>query len=251
MTTEPTFEYLLRLGDNALVLSQQLGAWCGHGPALEEDLALTNVALDLLGQARLWLTYAGEVEGQGRDEDALAYLRDGGEFRNLLLVEQPNGHYGETVMRQFLFDAWHQHLLAALTGSTDPRIAEIAQKAVKEVRYHLQRSAALVVALGDGTEQSHARMQGALDKFWPYTQEWFESDAVDAACAERGIAPAAPSLAEPWRASVAAVLARATLTMPDYIGHQRGGRHGLHSEHLGHLLAELQCVQRAYPGSQW
>lgn len=248
---DPKFETLLRLGDNALVLSQRLGAWCGHGPALEEDLALTNIALDLLGQARLWLSYAGEVEGKGRDEDALAYLRDGGAFRNLLLVEQPNGHYGDTVMRQFLFDAWHQHLLAALASSSDPRIAEIARKASKEVRYHLQRSANLVVALGDGTAQSHERMQVSLERLWPFTQEWFESDPVDAACAQQGLAPAADSLAAPWRASVEAVLARATLAMPDYIGHQCGGRHGVHSEHLGHLLAELQFVQRAYPGAQW
>jgi ring-1,2-phenylacetyl-CoA epoxidase subunit PaaC len=249
--TDPKFEYLLRLGDNALVLSQQLGAWCGHGPALEEDLALTNVALDLLGQARMWLSYAGEVEGQGRDEDALAYLRDGGAFRNLLLVELPNGHYGDTVMRQFLFDAWHQHLLAGLGLSTDPRIAEIAQKAAKEVRYHVQRSAGLVIALGDGTELSHARMQASLEQLWPYAQEWFESDPVDAACADQGLAPAAPTLAAPWRASVEAVLARATLQMPTYVGHQRGGRQGVHTEHLGHLLTELQFVQRAYPGAQW
>jgi len=248
---DPEFEYLLRLGDNALVLSQRLGAWCGHGPALEEDLALTNVALDLLGQARLWLSYAGEVEGKGRDEDALAYLRDGGAFRNLLLVEQPNGHYGDTVMRQFLFDAWHQHLLAALARSNDARIAEIAQKTAKEVRYHVQRSAHLVVALGDGTELSHDRMQASLEQLWPYTQEWFDSDPVDAACAEMGIAPAAATLAAPWRASVEAVLARATLAMPAYVGHQRGGRQGVHTEHLGHLLSELQFVQRAYPGAQW
>jgi ring-1,2-phenylacetyl-CoA epoxidase subunit PaaC len=245
------FQYLLRLGDNCLVLSQQLAAWCGHGPALEEDLALTNVALDLLGQARLWLTYAGEVEGLGRDEDALAYGRDGPDFRNLLLVEQPNGHYGNTVARQFLFDAWHQHLLAGLCQSSDPRIAEIAQKAVKEVRYHVERSAGLMIALGDGTELSHGRMQDAVNKLWPYTNEWFESDAVDAQCAAEGLAPAAPSLSAPWHASVEAVLTRATLTMPAYTGHQRGGKQGMHSEHLGHLLTSLQFVQRAYPGAQW
>ncbi len=247
----PKLEYLLRLGDNCLVLSQQLAAWCGHGPALEEDLALTNVALDLLGQARLWLSYAGEVEGCGRDEDALAYRRDGFDFRNLLLVEQPNGHYGDTIARQFLFDAWHRHLLAGLSQSSDARIAEIAQKAAKEVRYHVERSAGLMIALGDGTEQSRARMQAALDKLWPYTNEWFESDAVDAHCAAEGLAPAAPSLAAPWRASVDAVLARAMLAMPSYTGHQRGGRQGVHSEHLGHLLTELQFLQRAYPGAQW
>ena len=245
------FQYLLRLGDNCLVLSQQLAAWCGHGPALEEDLALTNVALDLLGQARLWLSYAGEVEGRGRDEDALAYGRDGSGFRNLLLLEQPNGHYGDTIARQFLFDAWHQHLLAALSQSTDTRIAEIAQKAAREVRYHVERSAGLMIALGDGTEQSRTRMQAAVNKLWPYANEWFESDAVDAQCAAEGVAPAATSLAAPWHASVASVLARATLVMPGYTGHQRGGKQGVHSEHLGHLLTSLQFVQRAYPGAQW
>lgn len=247
----PKFEYLLRLGDNCLVLSQQLGAWCGHGPALEEDLALTNVALDLLGQGRMWLSYAGEVEGLGRDEDTLAYQRDVYDFRNLLLVEQPNGHYGDTVARQFLFDAWHQHLLAGLGRSTDTRIAEIAHKAAKEVRYHVQRSAYLVIGLGDGTQESHQRMVASVENLWPYTQEWFESDAVDAACAADGLSPAAPDLALPWRTSVEAVLARATLAMPATVGHQRGGKAGKHSEHLGHLLSQLQFLQRAYPGAQW
>jgi ring-1,2-phenylacetyl-CoA epoxidase subunit PaaC len=245
------FQYLLRLGDNCLILSQQLAHWCGHGPALEEDLALTNVALDLLGQARLWLSYAGEVEGQGRDEDALAYGRDGPDFRNLLLVEQPNGHYGDTIMRQFLFDAWHQHLLAGLARSSDARMADIAQKTVKEVRYHLERSAGLVMALGDGTEESHTRMQAALNKLWPYTNEWFEADAVDTQCAANGLAPAAQSLSAPWQRTVQPVLERATLAMPAYSGHQRGGKQGLHSEHLGHLLAPLQFMQRTYPGAQW
>lgn len=247
----PKFEYLLRLGDNTLVLSQQLAEWCGHGPALEEDLALTNTALDLLGQARLWLSYAGEVEGQGRNEDALAYGRDGAGFRNLLLLEQPNGNYADTLTRQFFFDAWHQHLLAALTHSSDPRIAEIAQKAVKEVRYHVERSAGLVVALGDGTAESHARMQAAVNRLWSYTNEWFDADAVDMQCAADGLAPEAQSLSDAWHRDVRTVLAHATLEMPTYAGHQRGGKQGLHSEHLGHLLTSLQFVQRAYPGAQW
>ena len=249
--TDAKFETLLRLGDNCLVLSQQVGLWCGHGPALEEDMALTNVALDLLGQARLWLSYAGEVEGQGRDEDALAYRRDGFDFHNLLLVEQPNGHYGDTVVRQFLFDSWHQHLLAALTRSTDPRIAAIADKASREVRYHVERSSYLMVALGGGTTLSRARMQASMENLWPYTGEWFESDAVDAQSAQAGWAPAAESLRDAWHASVDAVLARATLIKPSYAGHQRGGRQGLHSEHLGHLLTDLQFLQRAYPQAQW
>lgn len=245
------FEYLLRLGDNCLVLSQQLSAWCGHGPALEEDLALTNTALDLLGQARLWLSYAGEVEGAGRDEDALAYHRDAPEFRNLLIVELPNGHYGDTIARQFLFDVWHQQLLAGLCKSSDSRIADIAQKSVKESRYHVERSAGLMVALGDGTALSHKRMQGAIDKLWPYAHEWFESDPTDTQCAHDGLCPEASSLAEQWHATVGAVLARATLAMPHEAGYQKGGKRGLHTEHLSHLLAPMQVLQRTHMGAQW
>ena len=245
------FEYLLRLGDNCLVLSQQLSGWCGHGPVLEEDLALTNTALDLLGQARLWLSYAGEVEGEGRDEDALAYHRDAPEFHNLLIVEQPNGHYGNTIARQFLFDVWHQQMLAGLCQSSDSRMADIAQKSVKEARYHVERSAGLMVALGDGTALSHERMQGAINKLWPYAQEWFEPDAVDDQCAREGLCPAASRLSGPWHKSVKAVLERATLTMPEGAGHQKGGKRGLHSEHLSLLLAPMQVLQRTHLGAQW
>ena len=244
-------EYLLRLGDNCLVLSQQLSAWCGHGPALEEDLALTNTALDLLGQARLWLSYAGEVEGAGRDEDALAYHRDASEFRNLLIVEQPNGHYGNTIARQFLFDVWHQQLLVGLCQSSDSRIADIAQKSGKEVRYHLERSAGVMVALGDGTALSHERMQGAVNKLWPFANEWFESDAVDTQCAQQGLCPLASSLTDDWHSTVAAVLAKATLAIPDGAGHQTGGKRGLHTEYLSHLLAPMQVLQRTHPGAVW
>jgi ring-1,2-phenylacetyl-CoA epoxidase subunit PaaC len=245
------FDYLLRLGDNCLVLSQQLSAWCGHGPALEEDLALTNTALDLLGQARLWLSYAGEVEGQGRDEDALAYQRDAHQFRNLLILEQPNGHYGNTIARQFLFDVWHQQLLAGLCQSSDSRMVEIAQKSAKEVRYHVERSAGLMVALGDGTALGRERMQGAINKLWPYAHEWFESDAVDAQCAQEGLSPAASSLEDRWHSTVNSVLAKATLVMPGDVGHQKGGKRGLHTEHLSHLLAPMQVLQRTYPAAQW
>ena len=245
------FEYLLRLGDNCLVLSQQLSSWCGHGPALEEDLALTNTALDLLGQTRLWLAYAGEVEGAGRDEDALAYHRDANEFRNLLILEQPNGHYGDTIARQFLFDVWHQQLLAGLCQSSDVRMAEIAEKSVKESRYHVERSAGLMVSLGDGTALSRERMQGAIDKLWPYAHEWFASDDIDAQCAAVGLCPAASSLADHWHHAVKTVLTRATLAMPDYTGHQKGGKRGLHTEHLSHMLAPMQVLQRTHPGAQW
>ncbi|MGH9518425.1 MAG: 1,2-phenylacetyl-CoA epoxidase subunit PaaC, partial [Terriglobales bacterium] len=174
------FQFCLRLGDNDLILSQRLGEWCGHGPVLEEDLALANVALDLLGQARLWLSLAAELEGRGRDEDQLAFLRDAGEFRNLLLVEQANGDYAATLARQYYFDAWHALLLERLALSSEARVAAIAAKAVFEVRYHLERSRDWIIRLGDGTEESHARIQAALDRLWPYTGEMFQADGVDA-----------------------------------------------------------------------
>lgn len=251
MLHDDRFEYLLRLGDNALVLSQRLSEWCGKGPAFEEDMALTNVALDLLGQARLWLTYAGEVEGRGRDENRLAFLRDAHEFRNLLLVEQPNDDYAHTLARQFLFDAWHSLLLQALARSTDARIADIATKAIKEVDYHQRRTADLVVRLGDGTDESRRRMQEALDDLWPYAGEMFEADAVDELLVAQGIACDPQSLREPWMAHVQAVLADATLDVPKAKWSQRGGKQGRHSEKLGFLLAEMQFVQRAYPNSTW
>jgi ring-1,2-phenylacetyl-CoA epoxidase subunit PaaC len=189
---EPLFQYLLRLGDSPLVLAQRLGEWVGKGPAIEEDIALTNVGLDLLGQARLWLSLAGEVEargrGTGRSEDELAFRRDGGEFRNLLLVEQPNGNYADTMARQFLFDAWHLLLLRALCGSRDPRVAEIAAKSAKEVAYHVERSSDWVIRLGDGTDESHAKMQAAIDTLGMYTGEMFVPDANEAALVDAGVA---------------------------------------------------------------
>ncbi|MBL6749612.1 MAG: phenylacetate-CoA oxygenase subunit PaaC [Nevskia sp.] len=248
------FEYLLRLGDNALVLSQRLSEWCGKGPALEEDMALTNVALDLIGQARLWLSYAGELDsaGAGRSEDELAFLRDAGEFRNLLLVEQPNGSYADTLMRQFLFDAWHALALRELAASADPRVAEIAAKAQKEVAYHLRRSSDLVVRLGDGTEKSRAMMQAALEQLWPYTGEMFQGDALDrdAAASGAGFDPA--GLRAPWLDYVGEVLAEATLKQPPAEAWMHsGGKQGRHTEKLGFLLAEMQFLQRAYPGARW
>jgi ring-1,2-phenylacetyl-CoA epoxidase subunit PaaC len=253
------FDYLLRLGDTDLVLAQRLGEWVGKGPVLEEDIALTNVGLDLLGQARLWLSYAGEVEarfaGQGRSEDQLAYLRDGTAYRNVLLAEQPNGDYAVTTARQFYFDQAHALLLRELARSRDERVAAIAAKAQKEVAYHLERSADWVVRLGDGTEQSHARMQQALDDLWPYTGEMLAGDAVDVRLAEAGMAPDPATLRDEWLANVGAVLADATLTLPAATWMQgargRGGKQGVHTEHLGHLLAEMQFLQRAYPGAQW
>lgn len=246
------FEYLLRLGDNVLVLSQRLTEWVGKGPALEEDMALANTALDLMGQARLWLGYAGEVESAGRGEDQLAFGRDAHQFRNLLLVERPNGSYADTLMRQYLFDSWHLPLLEQLTRSSDERIAGIAEKARKEVGYHLRRSSDLVVRLGDGSDESHRRMQRALDDLWMYTGEMFTTDAVDEVLQAQGVAASVAELREPWLAQLGRTLGAATLRMPDPAAWmQKGGKQGRHSEHMGFLLAEMQFLQRAYPGQQW
>ena len=242
---------MLRLGDSPLVLAQRLSEWCGKGPVLEEDLATTNTALDLIGQARLWLNYAGELEGRGRDEDALAYRRDAHEFRNALLVEQPNGHYGDTIARQFYFDAFHLPLLRALCNSADERIADIAAKSAKEVAYHLERSVDWVIRLGDGTEESHARMQRSVDDLWMYTGELFTADAIDQEMAAAGIAPDPATLREPWLATVRRVFEEATLTLPGDAFMQKGGRQGVHTEKLGFLLAEMQYLQRAYPDARW
>jgi ring-1,2-phenylacetyl-CoA epoxidase subunit PaaC len=245
-------EYLLRQGDNALILSQQLCQWCGKGPALEEDMALSNIALDLLGQTRMWLAYAGEIEGKGRDEDQLAFLRDANAYRNCLLVEQPNGSYADTLMRQFYFDTWHFFLMDGLTNSSDARVAEIAEKAIKEVTYHLRRSSDLVVRLGDGTDASHAKMQAAADELWTYTGEMFISDAADQAMAEQGVAPAASLLREAFLQHLGEVFEEATLALPSPQAYmQRGGKQGRHSERLGYILAEMQFLQRAYPGVEW
>jgi ring-1,2-phenylacetyl-CoA epoxidase subunit PaaC len=245
-------EYLLRQGDNALILSQQLSQLCGKGPALEEDMALTNVALDLLGQTRMWLTYAGELEGKGRDEDRLAFHRDAHDYRNVLLVEQPNGSYADTMMRQFLFDTWHYFLMQGLLKSSDQRIAEIAEKSFKEVTYHLRRSGDLVVRLGDGTETSHKMMQAALDDLWMYSGEVFIYDDIDNAMVEQGIAPKAEELRVAFFEHVGEILQEATLRLPPADAYmQRGGKTGRHSEHLGFILAEMQFLQRAYPGAEW
>ncbi|MCB1312000.1 MAG: phenylacetate-CoA oxygenase subunit PaaC [Sedimentitalea sp.] len=246
------FEFLCRMGDNTLVLGHRVSEWCGHAPVLEEDIALANTALDLIGQTQMWLGLAGEVEGKGRSADDLAMLRDAWDFRNVLLAEQPNGDFGQTMMRQFLFDAWHVEMLAALTRSSDARIAAIAAKAVKEAAYHVERSGDTVIGLGDGTTESHRRMQAALDLLWPYVGEMFLPDAVDAAMAEAGVAPDPASLRPAFDARIGAVMAAATLTIPEDDFAHKGGKSGFrHSEHLGHMLTEMQWLQRAYPGASW
>jgi ring-1,2-phenylacetyl-CoA epoxidase subunit PaaC len=253
------FDYLLRLADNDLVLAQRLGEWVGKGPVLEEDIASTNVGLDLLGQARLWLAYAGEVEARddaiGRSEDQLAFFRTDREFRNLLLVEQPNGHYGDTVARQYLFDQWHVLLLAALATSRDARIAAIAAKALKEVRYHVERSSQWMIRLGDGTDLSHRRMQDAVDALWMYTGEMFTVDDTERALIDAGVAPDNAELEAPWRDAVRAVFGDATLDVPTDPWMQgtrgRGGKQGVHTEHLSRMLAEMQVLPRTYPEARW
>ena len=253
------FDYTLRLADNGLVLAQRLGEWVGKGPVLEEDIASTNVGLDLLGQARLWLAYAGEIDARdsppGRTEDQLAYFRESSDYRNLLIVEQPNGSYADTIVRQFLFDQWHVLLLGRLTLSRDERIAAVAAKAVKEVRYHVERSADWMVRLGDGTDESHARMQAALDSLWMYTGEMFTVDATERALIDAGIAADADALRTPWKDAVDAVLDDATLAVPadEWMqgARSRGGKQGVHTEHLARLLAEMQSLPRSYPDAHW
>ncbi len=249
---EMLFQFLLRMGDNSLILGHRVSEWCGHAPVLEEDIALANTALDLIGQTQFWLGYAAEVQGDNKTADDLAFLRDVWDFRNILLVELPNGDFGQTLMRQFLFDAFQSILLPRLTKSSDSQIAAIAEKANKEVAYHVERSADTVVGLGDGTEESHARMQAALDRLWPYVGEMFASDDVDSAMVAAGIAPDPATLRAEYDALVGQVLTEATLSIPDSDFAHKGGRTGkTHTEHLGHLLTQMQWLQRAYPGATW
>jgi len=243
--------YLLRLADTSLILGQRLSEWVGHAPALEEDLGLANIALDLIGQARLFLSYAGELEGRGRTEDELAFLRDAGEFMNLTLVEQPNGDFGRTIVRQLLVAAFQLELYTALQSCADARLAEIAAKALKETAYHFRYSASWVVRLGDGTTDSHARVQTALEELWPFTTELFASDSVDEIMAVSMATPRARELKAPWSARIDAVLHEATLTRPADSVFPWHGKAGSHTEHLGYVLAEMQFLQRAYPGCTW
>ena len=250
--SDALFEFLCRMGDNTLVLGHRVSEWCGHAPVLEEDIALANTALDLIGQTTLWLDLAGEVEDAGRDADKLAFHRDVWDFRNLLLVEQPNSDFGQTMMRQFLFDAWHLSQLSALMDSSNAQVAAIAEKSSKEVTYHLERATDTVIGLGDGTEESHARMQAALNRLWPYVGEMFVSDDVDAAMGDAGIAPDPASLRPAYDKLVGDVFSAATLEKPEDDFAHKGGKTGKrHSEHLGHMLTQMQWLQRAYPDATW
>jgi len=245
------FNYLLRLGDDSLILGQRLAEWCGHGPILEEDIAMTNISLDLIGQAISLLNYAGDVESKGRDGDALAFLRLEKDYKNLLLVEQKNGDFGDTMMRQFLFDAYRKLLFERLQISTDKQLAAIAEKSLKETRYHFKHSAEWVIRLGDGTEESHKRIQNSLNNLWRYTDELFYVDVSDEALTEAGIVPDLSDLKSLWLKEVNTVLELATLQIPTNNWQFEGGRKGVHSEHMGYLLSELQFMQRVYPNMEW
>lgn len=245
------FEYLIRLGDDRLVLGHRLSEWCGHGPILEEDIATANIALDLVGQGTLFLKLAAQAENAGRNEDALAFFREAVEYRNLQLVELPRGDFAFTMMRQFLFDAFSVHLMDALQKSSNADIAGIAAKALKEARYHVRHSSQWVIRFGDGTEESHKRAQDAMNELWRFTGEMFFADEIDGRLAASGIAPDLKSLEAPWRSVVDEVLRQAGLSIPENTFMMRGGRSGKHTEHLGHMLSEMQIVARSHPGAEW
>ena len=251
MSDLAAFAYVVRVGDDRLVLGHRVSEWCGHGPILEEDIALANVALDLIGEATLLLKLAGRLEGAGRNEDALAYFRDGLDYRNALLVELPIGDFAFTIVRQLLFSVFSLLQMDALQRSTNAELAGIAAKAVKEARYHVRHAGQWVVTLGDGTDESHARAQQAVDDLWRYTGELFLADAIDREAVASGLGVDPSTLADPWREQIEDVLRRATLTVPNVAYMQRGGREGRHTEHLGHMLAEMQIVARSYPGATW
>ena len=251
VSSDTLYQYLLRLGDDRLVLGHRLSEWCGHGPILEEDIALANIALDLIGQASLFLELAGETEGKGRSEDDLAYFREAVDYRNVQLVELPRGDYAFTIIRQFFFDVFNFHVLEQLEKGSHSEIAGIASKGFKEVRYHVRHSSEWVVRFGDGTEESHDRAQKAVNDLWRFTGEMFHADDVDRAVHAAGIGPDLDLIRPKWESVVRDVLGRATLTVPEDPPAMTGGRHGMHTEHLGRLLSEMQIVARSHPGAQW
>lgn len=250
-TRSDVFDYLLRLGDDRLILGHRLSEWCGHGPILEEDIALSNIALDCIGQAIQFLKLAGEVEGKGRSEDDLAYFREAIDFKNLMLVEQPIGDYAYTIMRQFLFDAYSFYQYEALQESKFPELAAIAAKSLKEVRYHLRHSSQWVLRMGDGTAESHRRIQAALDDLWFFVGEMFEADELEQRLTAQGITPENTAIRSKWDALVQHILKEATLTQPETQYSSNGSRQGKHSEYLGYILADMQILPRSYPGAQW
>ena len=251
MKNSALFEYCLRLGDSSLILGHRLSEWCGHGPILEEDIALANMSLDLLGQTRMILTYAGTVEGKGRDEDAFAYARDERDYLNLLITEQPNGDFGQTILRQFLFSAYTFFLYTELKNSKDKTISSFAEKFLKEVKYHLRHSSDWVIRLGDGTEDSHQRMVNAIDELWMYTGDMFEMDGTDEELIKAGIAVDLKKIFLQWENKVKEVFKEATLEVPQNVFMQHGSRKGIHTENLGYILAEMQTLPRMHPDAKW
>jgi ring-1,2-phenylacetyl-CoA epoxidase subunit PaaC len=248
---EALFNYILRSGDDSLILGQRLSEWCGHGPILEEDIAMTNIALDLIGQATSLLAYAGQVENKGRNEDQLAFLRYEKEYKNVQLVELPNGDFGVTMARQFFFDVYHYYFFKELLSSSDTQLAAIAEKSLKEVTYHVKHSSEWIIRLGDGTEESHTRIQEAVDNLWSYTGELFEMDEVDQLMLSEGIGVDLNKVKNYWNDHVSQILERATLTSPTSDFMHTGGRKGNHTEYFGFILTEMQYMQRAYPNMEW
>ncbi len=245
------FKYCLRLGDTPLILGQRLSEWCGHGPILEEDIALTNISLDLIGQSRAFLTYAGEVEGKGRTEDNLAFLRTEREFENLLMAEQPNGDFAQTLLRQLFISAFHYYYYSALSKSNDKTLAALGEKSLKEVTYHLRHSSEWVIRMGDGTEESKGRLEQALVELWKYTGDFFDANEIDSILIAEGIAPDPESLRKLWMDKIREVFTLATIAVPENVFMMSGSRKGKHTEHLGHILSEMQYLQRTYPGASW
>jgi ring-1,2-phenylacetyl-CoA epoxidase subunit PaaC len=251
VSADPKVQYLLRIGDTVLIHGQRLSEWCGHAPILEEDIALANMALDLIGQARAVLSHAGALEGAGHDEDQLAFLRDERDYRNLTLVELPRGDFAVTVLRNAMVASFLGLLWERLRGSSDAELAAIAAKAVKEARYHREHSADWVVRLGDGTDESRARTGRALAQLWPYAAEMFADDAIDEAAQASGIGPRWSELREPWQSDMDELLAEAGLAPPAAVPFVSTGKRGVHSEHMGYILAEMQHLQRSFPGGVW
>ena len=252
MTTQEAFyNYIVRLGDDSLILGQRLSEWCGHGPILEEDIALTNIALDLIGQTTNLFELAVQIEGKGKDVDQLAFLRLEKEYTNLLLVEQPNVDFGYTIVRQFFFDVFRKLTFEALCQSSDEKLAAIAEKSLKEIKYHLKHSSEWVIRLGDGTKESHTRVQEAVNTLWKFTNELFYQDEVDQKVIDLGLGVDTSLFKEAWHSHVEKVLTEATLSIPANTWQHEGGRKGTHTEHLGYLLSEMQYMQRTYPNMEW
>lgn len=248
---EHRFNYTIQQADNCLILGQRLGEWCGHGPILEQDIAMTNIALDLIGQARMLYQYAAEIQGEGKTEDDLAYLRDAWDFKNVLLVEQPNGDFAKTILRQFLFDSYNCYFYEEMMQSNDEQLAAIAAKSHKETLYHLKWSSDWVLRLGDGTEESHDRIQSAVDEFWSYSEEIVTASPTDDSAIKDGYGVNLLGLKSKRDQKIKEVLEEATLTIPEDGYTHLGGKTGTHTEHLGYILADLQFLQRAYPGNEW